>query len=129
MVTNSYSVLKKSIILSVLIFLSACSLQAHERQNALLPSNSKQARTEIVKLVSQSLGGQKNAITEDVFQHSSRLLLGKKSVMSPGGVKIYGADKTFVLIFELAKENGNCLLIRKDTKQEWQLITKRCFTR
>jgi hypothetical protein len=114
---------------SMLVLLCACSLQAHEQKAALLPLDSKLARSEVIELVSQSLGGQNNAIAEDVFQHSSRLLLGKRVVTSPGGIKIYGSDKAKPLVFELVKQGDNCLLRRMDTAQEWQLKTKRCFTR
>ncbi len=123
------SVVKKTIFLSLLGLLSACSLQAHEQEAALLPEDNKQARAEIIALVSQSLGGQNIAIAEDVFQHSSRLLLGKKAVTSPEGVKIYRSDKSAALVFELMKQGEHCLLRRTDTGQEWQLVTTRCFTR
>jgi hypothetical protein len=129
MVTNAYSVIKQSTIFALLGLLSACSLQAHEQKPALLLADSKQARAEIINLVSQSLAKKNIAIAEDVFQHSSRLLLGKKAVTSPEGVKIYRADKAPALVFELVKYNGNCLLRRIDTEQAWQLTTKRCVIR
>ena len=123
------SVVKNAIVLSLLALLCACSLQAHEQEAALLPADSKQARAEIIALVNQSLGGKNIAIAEDVFQHSSRLLLGRSAVTSPEGIKIYRSDKAPALVFELIKQDGNCLLRRTDTTQEWQLITKRCFAR
>jgi len=120
---------KQAIVLSLLLLLGACSLHAGEQKSALLLADSKQARAEIVALVSQSLGGQNIAIAEDVFQHSSRLLLGNTAVTSPQGIKVYRSDKTPALVFELIKQNDNCLLRRTDTAQQWHLITKRCFVR
>jgi hypothetical protein len=108
--------------------LSACASQAHE-EAALLPANSTQARAEIIKLISQSLGGKNIPVAMDVFQHSSKLLLGKAAVTSPSGVKIHSSDKEASLVFELVKQGENCLLKRKNTSQKWKLKTTSCFKR
>ena len=130
MLTSVYSSVNKVLALSILVFsLCACSLQANEKQAALLPANNVQARAEIIKLVSQSLGGKKIPIAEDVFQHSSRLLLGKTTVISPKGVKVIRSDKGVALVFELVKQGDNCLLRRIDNAQEWLLATKNCIKR
>lgn len=123
------AVLKKTMALLMIGSLGACSLQAHEQKAALLPSDSKQARAEIVALVSQSLGGKNIAIAEDVFQETSRLLLGKSAITSPEGVNVFRADETVALVFELVKQGDNCLLRRTDTAQEWSLTTTRCYVR
>ena len=130
MITKIFFREKKTIALSTLILvLSACSSQAHEKEVALLPVNSAQARAEIIELVSQSFGGKNIPIAEDVFQHSSRLLIGKTAVTSPEGIKIFGSDKETAIVFELVKQGDNCLLRRINNAQEWQLKTKRCFKR
>jgi len=121
---------KKAIVSSILAFaLSACASQAHEKEAALLPANSTEARAEIIELISQSLGGKIIPIAEDVFQHSNRLLLGKTAVTSPEGVKVVRSDTEAALVFELVKQGDTCLLRRMNTVQEWQLKTKRCFKR
>lgn len=121
---------KKALVLSILVSaLCACASQAHEKEAALLPANSAQARAEIIELVSQSLGGKNIPIAKDVFQHSSRLLLGKAAVTSPEGIKVVRSDTKTALVFELVKQGDNCLLRRMNTAQEWQLKTKRCFKR
>lgn len=95
----------------------------------MLPTDSTQARAEIIELISQSLGGKKIPIAPDAFQHSSRLLLGKAGVTSPQGIKVIRSDKEAALVFELVKQGDNCLLRRVNTEQEWPLETKRCFKR
>lgn len=121
---------KKAIVSSVFAFiLCACTSQAHEKEAALLPANSEQARAEIIKLISQSLGGKHIPIAEDVFQHSSRLLLGKTAVTSPEGIKVLRADKEVTIVFDLVKQDDNCLLRRINSSQEWPLKTKKCFKR
>lgn len=109
--------------------LSACAAQAHEKAAALLPVDSTQARAEIIELISQSFGGKKIPIAKNVFQDSSRLLLGRAGVTSPQGIKVISSDKEAALVFELVKQGENCLLRRANTKQEWLLETKRCFKR
>ena len=119
---------KKAIVPSIFAFaLCACTSQAHEKEAALLPANSEQARAEIIELISQSFGGKKIPIAEDVFQHSSRLLLGKTAVTSPEGIKVLRADKEAAIVFELVKQDDNCLLRRINSSQEWKLKTKKCF--
>lgn len=107
--------------------LSACASQATEKEPALLPVHSEQARAEIVTLVSQSFGGKNIAIAENVFQETSRLLIGKASISSPKGVSGIRADQETAIVFELVKQGENCLLRRLNTTQEWQLTTKACF--
>lgn len=119
---------KKAIVPSIFAFaLCACTSQAHEKEAALLPANSEQARAEIIELISQSFGGKKIPIAEDVFQHSSRLLLGKTAVTSPEGIKFLRTDKEAAIVFELVKQDDNCLLRRINSSQEWKLKTKKCF--
>jgi hypothetical protein len=113
--------------LAMLALLCACSLQA--QKEALLPVESEQARAEIIALVSQSLGGKNIPIAKDVFQTSSRLLLGRAAVISPAGVNVYPADKVPPLVFKLVKQGEHCLLLRTDIEQTWQLMTTRCFAR
>tara|TARA_R110001583_G_scaffold296_2_gene2670 strand:- start:1308 stop:1694 length:387 start_codon:yes stop_codon:yes gene_type:complete len=128
MITNIFFSVKKVIVLFILVLnLSACTSQAHEKEAALLPANSEQARAEIIELISQSFGGKKIPIAEDVFQHSSRLLLGKTAVTSPEGIKVLRADKEAAIVFELVKQDDNCLLRRINSSQEWKLKTKKCF--
>jgi len=128
--TNDIFRMKTAVALSLLAFsLSACSLHTHQKEAALLPANSEQARTEIVDIISQSLGGKKVPIARDVFQHSSRLLLGKAAVTSPEGIKVLRTNERAALVFELIKQNENCLLRRLNNAQEWPLKTKRCINR
>ncbi len=111
------------------ISLCACSLQARETHAALLPTDSDEIRAEIIALVSQSLGGKTIPIAKDVFQQSSRLLLGKSAINSPEGVNVFRADEGRALVFELVKQGENCLLRRLDNGQEWQLTSLRCYKR
>ena len=128
LITKFFLKAKQAIALTVLSFtLCACALQAHEKSSALLPKNSTQARAEIIDIISQSLGGKKVPIATDVFQHSSRLLLGKAAVTSPQGIKVLRTDKKAALVFELIKQGDHCLLRRMNNAQEWQLKTKRCY--
>jgi len=126
MLTKVLNVRKTLITLS-LIVISACTSQVYEKNSALLPADSAQARTEIIKLVSQSLGGKQIAIAKDVFQQSSRLLLGKTVITSPAGINVIRSDQASAIVFELMKQGDNCLLRRINTTQEWQLKTKNCF--
>jgi len=120
---------KKAITLSILAFtLSACSLQAHQKEAALLPVKSEQARAEIINIVSQSIGGKRVPIAADVFQHSSRLLLGKTAVNSPNGIKVIPSNIDAAIVFELIRQGDTCLLRRINNAQEWQLKTKRCYS-
>jgi hypothetical protein len=121
---------KQTLAFYIFIFgLCACSSQAHEKEAALLPADSAQARAEIIEVVSQSFGGKKIPIAGNVFQHSSRLLLGKATVTSPEGIKIIRPDTETAIVFELVKQGDNCLLRRLNNAQEWQLKTKQCFKR
>ena len=113
----------------LLSFLSACSIQANESVSAILPSNSDEARTEIVSVVNLALGGKKVPIAQDVFQESSRLLLTVSPVISPNGVKVYSKKIQPALVFELRKQGDTCLLKRLETEQEWILKTKSCVKR
>ena len=129
MITKLFCSAKQTLVLTMLLLtLCTCALQAHEKVPALLPENSNQARAEIIDIISQSLGGKKIPIAKDVFQHSSRLLLGKAAVYSPAGVKIIPSNNKSALVYELIKQGSNCILRRTDNAQEWQLITKDCFT-
>lgn len=107
--------------------LSACTLKAHDPVPAIFPDSSSEARAEIVEVVSNALGGKKVAIAQNVFQESSRLLLGTKPVIAPNGVTVYDSNKQSPLVFELVKQGDDCLLRRLDTKQTWPLKTKQCF--
>lgn len=119
-----------AIVLSILTFtLCACASPTIEAQAALLSANSKQARSEIIKLVRQSLGNKNIPIAENVFQDSSRLLLGKTSVTSPEGISVIRADNESTIVFELVKRGEHCLLRRLNTTQEWVLSTKSCVKR
>ena len=130
MIINTFFRKKKAIASSILAFsLCACASQAHEKEAALLLANSAQARAEIIKVVSQSFGGKNIPIAKDVFQHSSRLLIGKAAITSPEGIKIIRSDKDAAIVFELVKQGDDCLLRRINNAQEWQLKTKRCFKR
>lgn len=120
---------KKVVLSSILAFaLSACAMQADKIEKAFLPADSQQARTEIIELISKSLGGKNVPIAANVFQESNRLLIGTAPVTSPQGIKIVNADQKLAIIFELVKQGENCLLQRINTTQKWQLKTKRCFT-
>jgi hypothetical protein len=118
---------KAVVIAAFAMTLCACASQAQNEEAALLPANSTQARAEIIKLISQSLGGKNIPVALDVFQHSSKLLLGKVGVTSPSGIKVLDADKHTALVFELVKQGEDCLLIRKNTSQKWKLKTTSCF--
>lgn len=119
---------KRLLVASILISaLSACTLKAHEPVPAILPDNSSEARAEIIEIVSNALGGKKIAIAQDVFQESSRLLLGTKPVIAPNGVTVYGSDKSSTLVFELVKQGDDCLLKRLDTMHTWPLKTTLCL--
>lgn len=114
----------------VIVFaLSACALQTDKAESALLAAESESARAEIVAIINQSFGGKNIPIAKDVFQHSSRLLLGSTVVTSPKGVKIIPAHNNIAIVFELFKQGDRCLLRRIDNSQEWQLQTKECFKR
>lgn len=126
---NKY-IFRKTIMLFILSFvLCACAIQASEKESALLPLGSEQARAEIIKLISESIGGKTIPIAKDVFQQTSRLLLGKTSVTSPNGIRVIRADKEAAIVFELLKQGSNCLLRRVDNAQEWTLKTKSCIKR
>ncbi len=127
--SNCFFVKQISILLVSAFAMGACSIHANEKHAALLPAESGQERAEIIALVSQSLGGKNIPIANDVFQHSSRLLLGKSAVTSPEGLEVFRANKGNALVFELVKQGDYCLLRRLDNAQEWQLTTKRCFKR
>jgi len=109
--------------------LSACSSNAVEAVPAILPSDSAAARAEIIDIVSQALGGKRIPIAQDVFQESSRLLLGPKPVVAPNGIPVYDSNNTSALVFELMKQGESCLLRRLDTMQTWSLKTTLCFKR
>ena len=120
------------VIISTLLpvtMLSACALKASEPVPAILPENSSAARAEIINIVNDALGGSKPAIAQNVFQQSSRLLLGIKPVSAPNGIAVYGSHKQATLVFELIKQGDECLLRRLDTMQAWPLETKLCFKR
>ena len=120
----------KTIMLFVLSFvLCACAIQANEKESALLPLDNEQARTEIIKLISESMGGKTIPIAKDVFQQTSKLLLGKTSVTSPNGIRVIRTDNEAAIVFELLKQGSHCLLRRVDNAQEWTLITKSCIKR
>jgi hypothetical protein len=121
----------KTILLSTVLItsLSACSLKASEPVPAILPDNSGDARAEIIDIVSNALGGKKIPIAQDVFQESSRLLLGVKPVTAPNGVIVHGSSGSPAIVFELIKQDDNCLLRRLDTMQSWPLQTKLCIKR
>lgn len=120
----------KAIVLLAFIFsLCACASQPLEKEAALLSDDNEQARSEIIELVTQSMGGKKIPIANNVFQDSSRLLLGKVGVTSPEGVKIIPSTNEAAIIFELVKQGDNCLLRRLNTTQEWILTTKSCVKR
>ena len=128
MITKRLNLEKKVMpLLMNTLFLSACTSQTYEKKAALLPADSAQARNEIVTLISKSLGGKNIPLAKDVFQNTSRLLLGKADLASPAGIKVIHADKESVIIFELIKQGDNCLLRRINTTQEWQLNTNVCF--
>lgn len=130
MLTNTIFRKKTHLALAMLaITLSACASQANEKVAALLPSDNKQARAEIIMHISQSLGNKNIPIANDIFQQSSRLLLGKSSVTSPNGVEVFRSDEKVSLVFELLKQGDHCLLRRIDNAQEWQLTTTDCFQR
>ena len=109
--------------------LSACTLKAHQPIPAILPDNSSEARIEIVDVVSKALGDKKVPIAQDVFQESSRLLLGPKPLVAPNGTPVYDASSPPALVFELIKQGESCLLRRLDTMQTWSLKTTLCFKR
>lgn len=108
--------------------LSACSLKANEEKPALLPENSKQTRLEIIKLIRQSLGGGNIPIAQDVFQNTSRILLGKATVKSPNGIDIIRTNESNTIIFSLVKQGDDCLLKRINPPQVWKLNTTACFS-
>lgn len=111
---------------SCALILSACALQAQEKKPALLPANSEQARTEIITLISESFEGKKIPIAQDVFQQTSRLILGKTALTSPEGIKIVRADNNVAIVFELLKQGQQCILRRVNNSQEWLLKTSLC---
>lgn len=120
----------KAIILFILpVALCACAIQANEKEAALLTPNSELARIEIITLISESMGGKKIPIAKDIFQKTSRLLLGKTPVTSPDGINIIRTDNEVAIVFELLKQGDNCLLKRINTSQEWTLTTKSCVKR
>jgi len=128
MITNTFLRQRKIIVLTALaIALSACVSQAYDKEAALLPADSTQARAEIVEIISQSFKGKKIPIAADVFQHSSRLLLGQKNITSPEEVVIIRSENKTTITFKLVKQGNNCLLQRMNTEKEWQLKTKSCF--
>ena len=120
------------VIISTLLsvsMLAACALKASEPVPAILPENSSAARAEVVGIVNGALGGNKPAISQNVFQQSSRLLLGVKPVVAPNGITVYGSHKAPALVFELVKKGDECLLRRLDTMKTWSLKTKLCLKR
>ena len=120
----------KAIVTIIGVFsLAACALQAQEKKPALLPAKSEQARAEIITLVSQSLGGKTIPIANDVFQQSSKLLIGKTAVTSPEGIKFVRADNEVAIAFELLKQGQHCILRRVSPSQEWTLTTTKCVER
>ena len=114
-----------SLLLVVLV--SACTVQAQQAKPALLPVDNAAARTEIIALIKQSLQKKSIAIANDAFQHSSRLLLGKKPITSPEGISIISHNRENIIVFELTKQGKSCLLTRINTTQTWLLTTQQCF--
>ncbi|GAA0821445.1 hypothetical protein GCM10009111_28450 [Colwellia asteriadis] len=121
----------KSLLSSAVLVagLSACSSNAVEPVPAILPADSSEARAEIIDIVSNALGGKKVPIAQDVFQESSRLLLGPKPVTATNGVTVYDSNPAPVLVFELIKRGDNCLIRRLDTMETWPLTTQLCVKR
>ncbi|MCP4324456.1 MAG: hypothetical protein GY787_21875 [Alteromonadales bacterium] len=121
----------KSLLLGAFLTtaLSACSSNAIEPVPAILTTDNGEARAEIIDIVSNALGGKKVAIAQDVFQESSRLLLGPKPVVAPNGVVVYDSSNKPALVFELVKQGDNCLIRRLDSMQTWPLASKSCTPR
>lgn len=125
------------LIAMISIGLSACSIQAIEPIPAILPEvsttmsadNHSSARYEIIDIVNSALGGKTVPIAQDVFQESSRLLIGSKPIVAPNGVIVHGSNNKPTLVFELVKQGENCLLRRLDTMQTWSLKTTVCVKR
>lgn len=118
------------IALAFLTFtLCACASQPLEKEAAVLTSNSEQTRSEIINFIRQSLGGKNIPIAENIFQETSRLLLGKTSGSASDGIKVIHANQKSTIIFELVKQGDNCILRRLNTPQQWLLTTKACVKR
>lgn len=121
----------------LILVLSACSLKASEPIPAILPTSSASVsesdllefRRQINAIVTKSLGGQKVPIAKEVFSESSRLLIGAKPVIAPNGVTVYEESHNAALVFELLKQDNNCLLRRLDTMQSWRLKANLCIAR
>ena len=80
MKTNLSLLQKKTLVLLMIGFaLSACASQAHEKEAALLPVDSTQARAEIIELISQSFGGKKIPIAKNIFRALKQLPKTKAS--------------------------------------------------
>ncbi len=131
--------INKQVLLAIMLILvlSACSLKASEPIPAILPTSSASVsesdllefRRQINAIVTKSLGGQKVPIAKEVFSESSRLLIGAKPVIAPNGVTVYEESHNATLVFELLKQDNNCLLRRLDTMQSWRLKANLCIAR
>lgn len=128
------------IMLFIILFvlaLSGCSLKASEPIPAILPEvstnitadNLLKARLEIINIITKSLGGKKIPIANNVFNESSRLLIGVKPVISPNGILIYDSSNKSPIVFELLKQADNCILKRLDSITMWTLTTRLCIPR
>ncbi len=125
------------LVVFIALTLSACSLKAGEPIPAILTSSINhdasidlvQARAEIIGIVSKSLHAKNIPIAKNVFDESSRLLIGAKTVVTPTGIPLYGSSNQSPIVFELLKQNDNCLLKRVDTNQIWTLSTRLCIPR
>ncbi len=135
--------INKQVLLAIMLILvlSACSLKASEPIPApipaILPTSSASVsesdllefRRQINAIVTKSLGGQKVPIAKEIFSESSRLLIGAKPVIAPNGVTVYEESHNATLVFELLKQDNNCLLRRLDTMQSWRLKANLCIAR
>ena len=120
---NRFFNLSMPVLLSTL---SGCSLYTSEQSPALLLSTDSDARKEVIQIMAQSLGQESIALAKDVFQTSSKLIISPKPVTSPTGIPVYGSSNSPAIIFELVKQNKQCLLRRLDTKDSWSLKTQGC---
>lgn len=121
--------LSRSSMAFFILLICACASQPLEKEPALLPEDAQQARSEIIERVRESLGGKNIPIAKNIFQDTSRLLLGKVEVSSPKGIKITPSSIETTIVFELVKQGDYCLLRRLNTDQEWTLTTKSCIKR
>jgi hypothetical protein len=107
--------------------LSACaSSQAQEGVPAVITNPTTESRAELLRAVSDALGGAAVTLADDALTSASSLTIDRTAARDAAGRRLNGRELGRPEQFHLLKQGNQCVLVHENSGKRQVLVSARC---